>query len=219
MGRFPRNGWYLRQAKDKEWATGDGGKSISSRGGKSGKAFDLSGWWAKGNSGRENSNDRLWVKIMEGLNQNWQVVMMQTTYLQIILPRDLLWQGLICSAQAIAFHISGWHFLMSRTGMLINGIFMLPFSHSFMSFMAPWSDWALQLLKSSVGLRRKRPEEIKRQLCSREKQCVKSWHTNNQENLIFLKKKVHATHQRISVLSVWRFIVDTTSKILMAFSF
>lgn len=32
---------------------------------------------------------------------------------------------------------------------------MLPFSQSFMSFMAPWSDWALQLLKSSVGLQRK----------------------------------------------------------------
>lgn len=155
MGRFPRNGRYLRGDKDRQWATGDGGKSISSRGGKSGKAFDLLGCWAKGNSGRENSNDRLWVKIVEGMNQNWRVVTMKTTYLQIILPRDLLWQGLICRAQAIAFHISGWHFLMSRTGMLINGIFMLPFSHSFMSFMAPWSDWALQLLKSSVGLKRK----------------------------------------------------------------
>lgn len=91
-----------------------------------------------------------------GLNQDWRVITRKETYLQIILPRDLLWQGLICSEQAIAFHISGWHFLMSRTGMLINGIFMLPFSHSFMSFMAPWSDWALQLLKSSVGLKRKK---------------------------------------------------------------
>lgn len=70
MGRLPRNGGYLRGDKDRQWATGDGGKSISSRGGKSGKAFDLSACWAKGNSGRENSNDRLWVKIVEGLNQN-----------------------------------------------------------------------------------------------------------------------------------------------------
>lgn len=77
------------------------------------------------------------------------------TYLQIMLPRDLLWQGLICSEHAMAFHISGRHFLISRTGMLMKGIFMLPFSHSFMSFMAPWSDWALQLLKSSVGLKKK----------------------------------------------------------------
>lgn len=64
----------------------------------------------------------------------------RATYLQIMLPLDLLWQGLICSEQAIAFHISGWHFLISRTGIFINGILMLPFSHSFMSFMAPWSD-------------------------------------------------------------------------------
>ena len=106
--------------------------------------------------GGDDSRDRLWVEIIEGPNQNWRVIMMKETYLQIILPRDLLWQGLICNEQAIAFHISGWHFLMSRTGMLINGIFMLPFSHSFMSFMAPWSDWALQLLKSSVGLKRKK---------------------------------------------------------------
>lgn len=77
------------------------------------------------------------------------------TYLQIILPLDLLWQGLICSEQAIAFHISGWHLLISRTGIFINGILILPFSQSFMSFMAPWSDCELQLLKSSVGLKRK----------------------------------------------------------------
>lgn len=132
-------------------------EEISSRGRKSGKACDLWEWRAKGSSGRKNSY-RLWVKIMEGLNQNWIFFRMKKTYLQIILPRDLLWQGLICSEQAIAFHISGWHFLMSRTGMLINGIFMLPFSHSFMSFMAPWSDWALQLLKSSVGLKRKKDQ-------------------------------------------------------------
>jgi hypothetical protein len=46
---------------------------------------------------------------------------------------------------------------MSRTGMLMKGILMLPFSHSFMSLMAPWSDWAVQLLNSSVGLK-KEPE-------------------------------------------------------------
>lgn len=131
-------------------------EEILNRGRKSRKVFDLRRWWAKVSSGRENSSNRLWVKITAGLNQNWRVFMMKETYLQIILPRDLLWQGLICSEQAIAFHISGWHFLMSRTGMLMNGIFMLPFSHSFMSFMAPWSDWALQLLKSSVGLKEKK---------------------------------------------------------------
>lgn len=62
------------------------------------------------------------------------------TYLQMMLPRDLPWQGLICREQATAFHISGWQVVTSRTGMLMKGIFMLPFSHSFMSLMAPWSD-------------------------------------------------------------------------------
>lgn len=119
------------------------------------------------------------------------------TYLQIILPRDFLWQGLICSEQATAFHISGWHFLMSRTGMLINGIFMLPFSHSFMSFMAPWSDWALQLLKSSVGLKSKKAR-IERQLFSREKKWVKSWHTNASGKPDFFKESTHDVSKDIS---------------------
>lgn len=97
----------------------------------------------------------------QGGSEPTRVTRTRTTYLQIMLPRDLLWQGLICSEQAIAFHTSGWHFLMSRTGMLMKGIFMLPFSHSFMSFMAPWSDWALQLLKSSVGLKKKIHKELR----------------------------------------------------------
>lgn len=154
-GKIPTESKNLRGVrKYRLWANGDVGRNFKQRK-KRGKACVLRGWWAKGSSRREDSN-RPWVKVMEGLNPNWRVFMMKETYLQIILPRDLLWQGLICREQAIAFHISGWHFLMSRTGMLINGIFMLPFSHSFMSFMAPWSDWALQLLKSSVGLKRKK---------------------------------------------------------------
>lgn len=171
-GKIPTESKNLRGVrKYRLWANGDVGRNFKQRK-KRGKACVLREWWAKGSSRREDSN-RPWVKVMEGLNPNWRVFMMKETYLQIILPRDLLWQGLICREQAIAFHISGWHFLMSRTGMLINGIFMLPFSHSFMSFMAPWSDWALQLLKSSVGLKReKRPDGIKRQLLYREKRWV-----------------------------------------------
>ncbi|KAG7218529.1 hypothetical protein INR49_006595 [Caranx melampygus] len=61
--------------------------------------------------------------------------------------------GLICREQATAFHMSGRHFLMSSTGMFMNGILMVPLDHSLMSFMAPWSDWTLQLRNSSVGLR------------------------------------------------------------------
>lgn len=153
MGRFHRHDWYLRGTKKEwQWPNGDEERVFSADEEKVGKYLTC-----EGDEQREiveNFNDRLWVKITEGLNQNWSHY--DETYLQMTLPRDLLWQGLICSAQAIAFHISGWHFLMSRTGMLMNGIFMLPFSHSFMSFMAPWSDWALQLLKSSVGLKRRK---------------------------------------------------------------
>lgn len=75
-----------------------------------------------------------------------------STYLHMTLPLDLLWQGLICREQATAFHISGRHFLMSSTGMCMKGILIVPLDHSLMSFMAPWSDWTLQLRNSSVGL-------------------------------------------------------------------
>lgn len=34
----------------------------------------------------------------------------------------------------------------------MKGILIVPLDHSLMSFMAPWSDWMLQLRNSSVGL-------------------------------------------------------------------
>lgn len=82
----------------------------------------------------------------------WGITVWSRTYSHMMLPLDFLWQGLICREQATAFHISGRHFLMSSTGMFMKGILMVPLDHSLMSFMAPWSDWTLQLLNSSVGL-------------------------------------------------------------------
>lgn len=76
------------------------------------------------------------------------------------LPLNLLWQGLICREHATAFHLSGRHFLMSSTGMFMNGILIVPLDHSLMSFMAPWSDWTLQLRNSSVGLRVEKDRSI-----------------------------------------------------------
>lgn len=76
----------------------------------------------------------------------------EAPYLQMTLPLDLMWQGLICREHATAFHMSGRHFRMSSTGMFMKGILMVPLDHSLMSFMAPWSDWTLQLRNSSVGL-------------------------------------------------------------------
>ena len=56
-------------------------KSILGREGKVGEHLTCGGGDSRG---------RLWVEIIEGPNQNWRVIMMKETYLQIILPRDLL---------------------------------------------------------------------------------------------------------------------------------
>lgn len=149
LGRLHRNVWYLRESRNVQWARGAGGMELQAA--ECGQERSAMWGWAGKQVVGEKILEGLWV--MGGQDPN-QRATRKETYLQIIFPRDLLWQGLICSEQAIAFHISGWHFLISRTGMLMNGILMLPFSHSFMSFMAPWSDCALQLLKSSVGLKR-----------------------------------------------------------------
>lgn len=76
----------------------------------------------------------------------------QQPYLQMTLPLDVMLQGLICSEHATAFHVSGRHRRMSRTGTFMDGILMVPLDHSLKSLMAPWSDCMLQLRNSSVGL-------------------------------------------------------------------
>lgn len=87
MGRFHRNDWYLRGTKkERQWPNGDEERVFSADEEKVGKHLTCEGGGQRETV--ENSNDRLWVRITEGLNQNRSHY--DETYLQMILPRDLL---------------------------------------------------------------------------------------------------------------------------------
>lgn len=72
--------------KERQWPNGDEERVFSADKEKVGTHLT----WEGDGQGEivENSNYRLWVKITEGLNQNWSHY--DETYLQMILPRDLL---------------------------------------------------------------------------------------------------------------------------------
>lgn len=71
--------------KDRRWASGDG-RVFSAE---EEKHLTCGDDGQKEVVGKK-TKDRLWVEILKGLNQNQRVSMMKETYLQIILPRDLL---------------------------------------------------------------------------------------------------------------------------------
>jgi hypothetical protein len=137
VGRLHENVWYLTRAKKGRLQARRWGASFKQRRRKCESTVCV----CVGGGLRQRAEvlKRGWASD-EGRSEPTGLPEAGMTYLQIILPRDLLWHGLICREQATAFHISGWQVLMSRTGMLMKGILMLPFSHSFMSLMAPWSD-------------------------------------------------------------------------------